>query len=114
MNSNNDFLNNKGRTFSIHGEKYILCAAIHFDDDLVYDHQPKNIMSGFVLTGRRHNNIFNSLKCLNINRFDLGNSIQGFITSDDKFVNRKEASKIAYEAKQIDKLTDRLFSEDLY
>ena len=68
---------------------YILCAAIHFDNDIVYPHQPINIMSGFVITGRRHNNIFITLKYLNIDRFELGDSIQGFITNDNKFVDRR-------------------------
>lgn len=27
---------------------YILSAAIHFDDDTVHPHQPKNIITGFV------------------------------------------------------------------
>ena len=38
----------------------------------------------------------------------------GFLTSDDKFVDRKEAGKIAFESGQIKVPNDCLFSEDLY
>lgn len=42
--------------------------------------------------------------------------IQGFLLSNGKFVGRKEAAKIAIEAKQIKKLNwpPNLFSEDLW
>ena len=46
-----------------------------------------------------------------------GESIQGFLTSKNRFVDRKEGAKIALEAKQIKELkfskTD-LYSEDIY
>lgn len=93
---------------------YILSAAIYFEDDETYPHQPRNIMNGFVITGRRHHNIFVTLKILNIDRFKLPNSIQGFITSDDRFLNREEAAIFAYEKGQISKPKDKLYSEDLY
>jgi len=44
----------------------------------------------------------------------ISHPIQGFVTSDDRFVDRKEAGEIAFKAGQIKKLTERLFSEDLY
>lgn len=116
MGGNNDYLSRK-EPCNIHGVRvstYILSAATHFEDDTVHPHQPKNIMTGFVITGRRHHNIFTSLKCVGVDRLKLGNSTQGFITSDDRFVDRKEGGKIAYEAGQIDKPTECLFSEDLY
>ena len=40
--------------------------------------------------------------------------IQGFLTSQDRFVDRKEAADIAYKAGQIKDITDCLISEDLY
>ena len=42
---------------------------------------------------------------------------QGFLTSDDRFVDRKEALKIATECKQIKNKTvnnDELYSEDIF
>ena len=44
--------------------------------------------------------------------FDDG--VQGFLTSDDRFVDRKEGGQIAFDAGQTAKLTECLFSEDLY
>jgi hypothetical protein len=39
---------------------------------------------------------------------------QGFLTNTDRFVDRKEAGQIAFDAGQIKEETKRLFSEDLY
>lgn len=41
-------------------------------------------------------------------------SVQGFVTSDGRFVDRAEAAVIAFKAGQIDKPKDELFSEDLW
>jgi len=41
-------------------------------------------------------------------------SCRGFLTSDDRFVDRKEGGQIAFDAGQTAKLTECLFSEDLY
>jgi len=88
----NDYLKSSKPT------EYILCAAIHFLDDKVHEHQPKNIQTGYVLTGRRHCNCYQS-KWI----FDkiMIHNIQGFITNTNRFVDRKEAYKIAFEANQI-------------
>ena len=102
---------------NIHGVRvstYIICSAIHFVNTEKYQHQPKNIETGIVITGRRHHNVFTNMSALGIDRHKFDKAIQGFLTSDDLFVDRKEGGRIAYEAKQIDKPTERLFSEDLY
>ena len=96
---------------------YILCAAIWFNDGKTYVHQPVNIKTGFVVCGQRHHNcfiIFSILKNEDYKRTDYGDLVQGFLTSDNKFVNRKEGGRIAFKANQIVKKTDCLFSEDLY
>lgn len=49
---------------SNNSSEYIICSAIHFDDGKEYVHQPKNIKSGFVVTGRRHHNCYNVLSSL--------------------------------------------------
>ena len=95
-------------------EERILCAAILFDDDQVHVHQPKNVLTGIVVCGRRHNNVLATLSALEINRLDYGHRVQGFITNLDRFVNREEAAKIAFQAKQIAKEKKILYSEDLY
>ncbi len=81
--------------------EYIICAANHYKDGIEHHAQPKNIESGFVICGRRHHNIINTLA--SVFGKDCGdiNNIQGFITNTDRFVGRQEAYKIAFEADQI-------------
>jgi hypothetical protein len=101
----------------------IICAAIWYDDNKYYNFQPKNIKHGYVWCGRRHHNVINL-------RGDLlglqtKNDVQGFVTSEDRFVDREEAFQIAKLAGQLpDYLVSirecnkqkepELFSEDLY
>lgn len=97
----------------------ILCAAIHYPNGTVYLHQPKNISSGIVICGRRHHNCISIFSVLHENskEFSHISSVQGFVTSNDRFVTRKEALTIAKAAGQvIHKIiqTDDLYSEDLY
>ena len=94
----------------------IICASIHFDDDNIYPHQPKNIVSGFVLSGHRHCNCIANLVVFNKRMSDYKIKTQGFLTSDNRFVDRKEAMIIAKRENQLINKTnsDTLFSEDLY
>ena len=92
-------------------KEYIICAANHYDDGKKHPHTPKNIYQGFVICGRRHHNciaIFAQMMGFFENRGYTEEAmiihkteIQGFLTNTDRFVNRKEAYKIAYEANQI-------------
>ncbi|MCK9543679.1 MAG: hypothetical protein M0R03_16795 [Novosphingobium sp.] len=91
---------------------YILCSAIWVDDKKDYAHQPKNIPSGFAVCGQRHCNCFAILQLIGIpykNR-----CIQGFLTSDTRFVDRIEGAKIAFNANQTEEDYGYLQSEDLY
>lgn len=47
---------------------------------------------------------------------EAGESIQGFLTTKNRFVDRFEGAKIALESGQIEKLNygNRLYSEDLW
>ena len=98
----------------------ILCAAIWFDDGKEYAHQPKNISTGIVLCGWRHGCIFPQIGGLVKERQELGihEKEQGFLTSLNRFVDRKKAFKIALKENQIIDLNNtrgnRLYSEDLY
>ena len=95
----------------------ILCAAIWYkEDDKVYVHQPKNINYGYVWCGRRHHNIINLRYSLLNEPTRSDTSVQGFLTNQDRFVDRVEANKIAIEADQVygNKIGDELISEDLY
>lgn len=93
--------------------EYIICAAIHFDDGINYLHQPNNIETGLVMCGRRHHNIWYNWAQVSQGKTKRKDT-QGFVTSKDRFVNRKEGAAIAFAAGQISKPNDCLFSEDLY
>ena len=79
---------------------------------------PINVDKGIVFTGFRH------LQCIKMmhyltgkNHSNVGEYIQGFLTTKNRFVDREEAAKIALNSKQIEKLRYnkyKLFSEDLY
>lgn len=58
--------------------------------------------------GRRHHEIINNAKG------ELKGGIQGFYTSDSRFVTREEAAIIAYNNNQITEPKKLLFSEDLW
>jgi len=94
--------------------KYIVCAAIWYQSKDVYAHQPKNVQNGIVSCGLRHCNCFSILFTMFPDRCYLNNHIDGFLTSDNLFVTRKEAGEIAFKSGQIKNLTDCLFSEDIY
>ena len=95
-------------------EEYILCAAIWFNDGKPHVHQPKNMPKGFVICGRRHHNCLQTVDVLNAEKRLPHKHVQGFLTNLDRFVDRKGAGKIAFEAAQITDKTDCLMSEDLY
>lgn len=127
--------------------EYVLCAAIHYDNGLKYVFQSKyGIETGFVICGYRHPYIADILPTNpyflekvfedgidkeQIQKYEelkvkygwqegdlfRCKTVQGFITSKGRFVNRKEAYKIALAAKQINEtagVNGELFSEDLY
>lgn len=96
--------------------EYIICAAIWFKDEISHQHQPKNVDKGFVVCGRRHHNCFMVAHiCLADSYSEAkGTGVQGFLTSKDRFVTRKEGGTIALAAGQITEATSCLFSEDLY
>lgn len=98
---------------------YLLCAAIWFKDGKMYEHQPKNIDAGFVVCGRRHRNCYKTAWIFNKGKvehlLETGNkALEGYITSDDRFVDRKEGGEIAFSVGQTSSLKDCLFTEDLY
>lgn len=82
-------------------EEYILCAAVRLK------------FSRAFICGHRHGDCYATLKHLN-KKVNLTFSRQGFLTSRNRFVDRKEAAEIAFNAKQIPEETDILISEDLY
>ncbi|KQC02075.1 hypothetical protein [Pedobacter sp. Hv1] len=112
-------------------KEYILCASIHFDDGKKHNHQPKNIETGFVVSGRRHHNCYTTLQAigytLGINEDVMIKQLidrqqrdgQGFLTNLDRHVDRSEGYLIAKSAGQLihnmhDESNPILISEDLY
>jgi hypothetical protein len=92
-------------------KEFIICAAIWVNDKQVHSEQPENIVVGFVVCGRRHNNCYQTIKSLkgDVNEYfksldmseDDYRMHQGFMTSLDRYVDRREAFKIAKEKNQI-------------
>ena len=99
---------------------FIICAAIWYNDGKERPNLPRNIKTGIVVGGWRHGNCVTMLKEMFperdyiINNKDGKKTIQGFLTNKGMFVDREEAGKIAFEARQIAAPNDYLFSEDLY
>lgn len=90
-------------------EEHILCAAVKF--------------CGAVIPGYRHSNCYNTIKLIapnhKFNGADREN--QGFLTSNERFVNRADAFQIARKQNQIQKTSPmataksgELTSEDIY
>ena len=99
----------------------IICASIHCDDGKKYPCQPVNIKTGIVIMGRRHHNCITTIRELNPNylKEPIKAKCMGFITTEDRHVNRTEAYRIAINSGQIRERkyngkTEYLRSEDLY
>ena len=101
----------------------IICAAIHYKDSpLVKEctHNARNITEGVVIAGWRHHNCISTYYALTgIPTKDREVAVQGFLTSEGNFVDRKEAYKIARNANQlllphVQGCEEILTSEDLY
>lgn len=98
-------------------DEIIMMAAIHYRDGKEHAHQPKNIESGYVICGLRHNNCIGIHTALTGKRTATQDYIDGFVTNKNRFVDRKEGLKIATESGQIQNKTTyeyELFSEDLW
>jgi hypothetical protein len=94
--------------------EYVLSAAIWYRDGNVYNEQPKNIPSGIVICGRRHNNCIMTIQQLLGDKFRaelLERTDFGFITSHDRYVNRSDGFKIA---KAQDQIWHTLFDKEVY
>lgn len=84
----------------------IVAAAIKFY--VVGDEYPT------IMMGRRHPDIFKKMYEMGI-EYDKLTHIQGFMTNNDKFLDRCEAKQYAIECGQIkESKFDELYSEDLW
>ena len=100
-------------------KEFIICSAVHFKNGAKSN--VTGVENGTVIFGKRHND------CNNVLRGLLGDFVaipereqQGFLTSNNRYVSRSEAFKIAKSNNQIiHKMFDNdnegsLTSEDLY
>ena len=102
-------------------EETILCAAIWYKDfdNKSIPHQPININKGIVVSGWRHGSIIALVKAMTDLRSvqfgdnAIGESIQGFLTSKNRFIDRKDAHDLFVKNGGIPEFKE-LYSEDLY
>jgi hypothetical protein len=96
----------------------VLCAAIWYPEEKTAVHAPRNITGGVVLCGFRHGDIISQFSVLTDRRTHITPHTQGFLTSENRFVNREEAAIIAMKAGQLENTGacrgGKLYSEDLY
>ena len=105
-------------------KEYILCAAIWYKDiplkKVIDGVLPKNCDRGLVVLGHRHGQCIWTmgsligLRSVTNAEDGVGDYEQGFLTNKNRFVGREEGAIIAFNANQIDKETQRLYSEYIY
>jgi len=99
---------------------YLLCSAIWYKDLPTMRLLPKNCDKGIVLCGWRHGNIIAQmqatmgLRTVVHGENSAGEYEQGFLTNDNRFVERAEAAEIAFKSGQIKVEKTYLFSEDVW
>lgn len=119
--------NYKNKKFLINIDKeYILCAAIWYKDLTPPNpkkvsnelYLPVNISEGIVFCGHRHVHcLYQMVAIYGLYQSQAGEEIQGFLTNQNRFVDRNEAKKIAVLVHQLKKgvsVKGQLFSEDIY
>jgi hypothetical protein len=98
-------------------KEIVVCAAIWVQDHKNKPHGPVNIPSGTVFCGLRHCSIISQLAAYGIAH--KNRSVQGFLTSKNRFLTREEASALVKSNNQemvVDRsaIREQLYSEDLY
>ena len=92
-------------------KEYILCAAIWYKDlPLIKNDIPSGLLRpincemGIVFCGHRHCHCLYQMVAITGKRqCEVGEEVQGFLTSSNRFVDRKEAAKIAIACGQVEK-----------
>lgn len=104
--------------------EYILCSAVWFKDlpvlmDVPYvNRNPINVETGLVFCGYRHHHCLYTMVATTGKRAiesEVGEMVQGFLTSKRRFVDRIEAANIhSLNGGKLNYSTTELYSEDLY
>lgn len=101
---------NNGKT------EYVMCSANYYDDGYEHMCQPYNIDKGFVIGGWRHACCGMSYMAADtlVTRWD--DCEQGFLTTKNRFLTRKEALALVISTGQHDGniIGGELISEDLW
>jgi hypothetical protein len=107
----------------------VACAAVWYKDiplkKVMPESLPVNCDRGVVVCGHRHNQCISvmvsltGLRSVRSGPDSVGEYIQGFLTTKNRFVDRLEAAEIAVAVGQVNReelINPRvgLFSEDLY
>ena len=106
--------------------EYILCSAIWYKDliskkEFDSNVNPLNVDRGLVFCGHRHMQCMYTMCSITGLRsvpVEVGEFIQGFLTSKNRFVDREEGLKLAILSEQVvenETINNfKLFSEDLW
>jgi hypothetical protein len=104
-------------------KEYILCAAIWYKDIEIKKEMPNesrlpvNCDRGLVFCGYRHHQCMYTMVAVTGLRSvetEVGEYVQGFLTSKNRFVDREEGAEIHRANGHTTEFQYRLFSEDLY
>lgn len=104
-------------------KEYILCSAIWYKDLPLERPEvleprgfsPYNVDRGIVFCGWRHMNcLYQMVAITGKPQHEVGEEIQGFLTSKNRFVDRVEGGEIAFLSGQTKDIKKCLFSEDLW
>lgn len=102
-----------------HEKEQIICSAIWYKDLPTPPHRPVNRDRGIVFCGHRHAHcLYQMTTMTGKSQCEVGEEIQGFLTDENRFVDRKEAAKMVLSNGQVEKMQygggKTLYSEDLY
>ena len=101
----------------MYNKEIVICAAIWVQDGKKRPHQPTTMPTGTVFFGLRHCSIISQRAAYGIAH--KKRSVQGFLTSKNRFLTREEASELVRNNNQemvVDRnaIREQLYSEDLY
>lgn len=104
-------------------EERILCSAIWYKElPLIINDipsellRPKNCTTGIIFCGLRHPHcLYQMVAITGKAQYEAGEEVQGFLTSENRFVDRKEGATIHIaNGGKLNYSTRELYSEDLY
>ena len=101
----------------------ILCSAIWYKHLPLINNEipknlflPKNLDTGILFCGLRHVHcLYQMVAITGKTQHEAGEEVQGFLTSENRFVDREEGAQIhVANGGKLNYSTNQLYSEDLY